>query len=127
MSVIFSGFWHNQPLIMSFIVEDNPSTSLLLMGSALDSAESQTVLNVFPTNGSMDNSQFHSAVEDFKDNLYTYQEPHNILLICLYIPVFLVAFSGNLLVLWVVLPNRHMRSVTNCFIVNMALADLLGK
>ena len=75
----------------------------------------------------MDSNQYHSMLAEFRGTLYTYTHPQNIVLILLYVPLFLVAFVGNLLVLCVVLPNRHMRSVTNCFIVNLAIADLLGE
>lgn len=75
----------------------------------------------------MDPHQYLSMLAEFRGTLYTYTHPENIALILLYVPLFLVAFVGNLLVLCVVLPNRHMRSVTNCFIVNLAIADLLGE
>ena len=65
--------------------------------------------------------------QDFRQTFYTHQEGKTVALICLYVPIFIIAFFGNILVLMVVIPNRHMRSVTNCFIVNLAIADLLGK
>ena len=70
---------------------------------------------------------YKDLLEDFRQKLFTHKEPYSIVLISLYVPVFLLAFFGNLLVLMVVLPHKHMRSVTNCFIVNMAVSDLLGE
>ncbi|XP_013173847.1 PREDICTED: neuromedin-K receptor-like [Papilio xuthus] len=37
----------------------------------------------------------------------------------------LLAIIGNTLVIWIVLAHRRMRTVTNCFLVNLAVADLL--
>ncbi|CAB3250765.1 unnamed protein product [Arctia plantaginis] len=37
----------------------------------------------------------------------------------------LLAVVGNTLVIWIVLAHRRMRTVTNCFLVNLAMADLL--
>ena len=65
--------------------------------------------------------------KNFHEIWYTYRSPTSIALICLYVPIFFCAFIGNFLVLLVVLPSKHMRSVTNYFLVNLAVADLLGK
>ncbi|VDP99989.1 unnamed protein product [Trichobilharzia regenti] len=39
----------------------------------------------------------------------------------------IVVFSifGNILVMWIILNNRRMRTVTNCFLFNLSAADLL--
>lgn len=39
--------------------------------------------------------------------------------------VFLVAIGGNLLVCFAVLRNEHMQTVTNYYIVNLAISDIL--
>uniref|UniRef100_A0A8C5LP59 Neuropeptide FF receptor 1 n=1 Tax=Jaculus jaculus TaxID=51337 RepID=A0A8C5LP59_JACJA len=46
-------------------------------------------------------------------------------LIALYALIFLLCVVGNALVCLVVLKNRHMRTVTNMFILNLAVSDLL--
>lgn len=74
-----------------------------------------------------DRNDSMGTYEDFRDSFFTYDSPQTIVLICIYVPVFLVALAGNVLVLLVVLMNRKMRSVTNYFLVNLAVADLLGK
>lgn len=44
---------------------------------------------------------------------------------CLYIIIFIIGMVGNVLVCYVVLRNKHMQTVTNIFIMNLALSDIL--
>ncbi|XP_043492831.1 tachykinin-like peptides receptor 86C [Polistes fuscatus] len=39
--------------------------------------------------------------------------------------ILLVATGGNIIVMWIVLAHRRMRTVTNYFLVNLSLADLM--
>lgn len=67
-------------------------------------------------------------LEKFRQSeLLTVRDTSTIVLLCLYIPVFLTAVIGNIAVLLVIIPNRRMWSVTNNFLLNLAIADLLGK
>ena len=75
----------------------------------------------------LDQQQLDDVLKEFRNNLFSYTDPKTILLICLYVPIFICALVGNISVLMVILLNRHMRNITNCFIVNLAIADLLGK
>ena len=61
------------------------------------------------------------------EEFYTYDDPLNALLIAIYAVVFLLSVAGNVLVLVVVHANRASRSVTNYFLLNLAIADLLGE
>ena len=70
---------------------------------------------------------YKKIMEEFKRSNYKHKEPRTVILVTLYIPIFLMAFFGNIMVLFVVLPNRHMRNVTNFFLVNLAVADLTGR
>lgn len=46
--------------------------------------------------------------------------------ICIfYVVIFIVGLLGNILVVFVVLQNKAMQTVTNCFIANLALSDIL--
>lgn len=67
-----------------------------------------------------------SDVYTFIENLNAHRQPMTIILICFYVPVLVLAFVGNVLVLLVVLGNKAMRNATNYFLVNLALSDLLG-
>jgi len=62
------------------------------------------------------------------DNSYDTLNPDKIVLLCIYIPVFVIALVGNVLVLVMVCMNKSVRrNVANYFLVNLAVADLLGK
>ncbi|EPY87288.1 orexin receptor type 1 [Camelus ferus] len=56
---------------------------------------------------------------------YLYPKQYEWVLIVAYVAVFLVALVGNTLVCLAVWRNHHMRTVTNYFIVNLSLADVL--
>lgn len=44
---------------------------------------------------------------------------------CMYVLIFLLAVSGNVLVVYVVVNNKAMQTVTNIFITNLAISDLM--
>ncbi len=69
---------------------------------------------------------YRHLVEEFRHSNYLYRRPETVGLIVLYVPVFLLAILGNMVVLLVVISIKHMRSVTNFFIANLAVADLTG-
>jgi hypothetical protein len=48
-----------------------------------------------------------------------------IILSTLYALIFVISVTGNLLVIYVVVTNTSMQNVTNLFIVNLAISDLL--
>lgn len=73
-----------------------------------------------------DESLWEHVIEDFKQSQFTLNEPTTIILMVLYVPIFLTSLIGNLLVLLVIVPNQRMWTVTNNFLVNLAVADLLG-
>ncbi|XP_066573309.1 orexin/Hypocretin receptor type 1 [Amia ocellicauda] len=56
---------------------------------------------------------------------YLFPRQYEWVLIAGYIIVFIIALTGNALVCLAVWRNHHMRTVTNYFIVNLSLADLL--
>ncbi|KAM4692747.1 orexin receptor type 2 [Discoglossus pictus] len=56
---------------------------------------------------------------------YLHPKEYEWVLIAGYITVFVIALIGNILVCVAVWKNHHMRTVTNYFIVNLSLADVL--
>lgn len=68
-----------------------------------------------------------SVANDTEKQLFILKQPTYMIAIysVAYSVVFLCALFGNLMVVTVVFRNRAMRTVTNCFIVNLAVADIL--
>uniref|UniRef100_A0A0N4ZB16 G_PROTEIN_RECEP_F1_2 domain-containing protein n=1 Tax=Parastrongyloides trichosuri TaxID=131310 RepID=A0A0N4ZB16_PARTI len=48
-----------------------------------------------------------------------------VIYLCIYFLIFIVAVSGNSLVVYVVMTKKSMQTVTNIFITNLAISDLL--
>ncbi len=69
---------------------------------------------------------YRQLLDEFHRAHHLQKDVKTVILIVLYVPVFVLALLGNALVVLVILPNQHMRSLTNCFIVNLGLADLTG-
>ena len=67
-----------------------------------------------------------NVIDDFQQKQFTLREPTTIVLITLYVPIFIMSLIGNILVLLAIVPNQRMWTVTNNFLVNLAVADLLG-
>lgn len=70
----------------------------------------------------------NSSTSNFTEKqLFILKQPTHMIAIysIAYSIVFLCALFGNLMVVTVVVRNRAMRTVTNCFIVNLAVADIL--
>lgn len=59
------------------------------------------------------------------DQIYQIGSGLAIFLTIVYLSVSLCAIIGNWMVLWIVIRSRSMRSVTNAFIANLAVADLM--
>jgi len=83
--------------------------------------------NVSAVSFTSDGTVWNNVIEDFKASQYTLNEPTTIVLMVFYVPIFLTSLIGNTLVLMVIVPNQRMWTVTNNFLVNLAVADLLGK
>ncbi|ELT90105.1 hypothetical protein CAPTEDRAFT_147802 [Capitella teleta] len=66
-----------------------------------------------------------NLLDEFRKGLYPYHQPVQMTLIVMYVVVFLLAVIGNVMVMLVILTNRSMRNVTNYFLLNLAVADLL--
>nr|AKQ63076.1 allatotropin receptor 1 [Platynereis dumerilii] len=80
-----------------------------------------------PPNATNCRNEYCVSDEEYLDMIKAYVFPSRFewVLIVLYIQVFTIGLCGNLLVCFAVWRNQHMRTVTNYFIVNLAVADLL--
>ncbi|XP_050428225.1 tachykinin-like peptides receptor 86C isoform X2 [Adelges cooleyi] len=71
------------------------------------------------------------ARDRLHDCVYPVTEPshniswwHKLTWVTLFIAMLIVAIVGNLIVIWIVLAHRRMRTVTNCYMVSLSLSDL---
>ncbi|GBP14164.1 RYamide receptor [Eumeta japonica] len=69
----------------------------------------------------------HNRFNDTYGENTLYEVPTSIIVVlsCLYGSISVLAVVGNFLVMWVVGTSRRMQSVTNCYIANLALADIV--
>ncbi|XP_078247505.1 neuropeptide FF receptor 1 [Pogona vitticeps] len=82
------------------------------------------------TNSSPLSPKNESHIQIFKDNYsfssyYQHSSPVAAMFIIAYTFIFLMCMVGNMLVCFIVLKNRQMRTVTNIFILNLAISDVL--
>ncbi|XP_024084634.1 RYamide receptor-like [Cimex lectularius] len=61
----------------------------------------------------------------YEESLYQVPAGVIVLLSVFYGSISVVAVVGNFLVMWIVATSRRMQNVTNCFIANLALADIV--
>ena len=94
-------------------VEINASTAML---STDANATTQVCNNAY----CVSDDDYLSMIFD-----YVFPTPFEWTLVALYAVVFVVGLTGNALVVYVVWRNAHMRTVTNLFIVNLSVADLM--
>lgn len=89
----------------------------------------ETAVNSNMHGVAMDSATMHSVAVDSTNRTYMPYYLHStgmaISYILCYVVVLLLCVGGNVLVSLVVLRNRNMRSVTNLFILNLAISDLL--
>ncbi|KAK6173960.1 hypothetical protein SNE40_017326 [Patella caerulea] len=64
-------------------------------------------------------------LDDLRSNLYRHKEPFNIVLMVVYAITMLAGLVGNAFVILVVVRQRHMRTLTNVFFLNLTIGDLL--
>lgn len=78
------------------------------------------------TNSSIDRIEYiQNGTNDTFETLYDVPTGMIVLLSFLYGSISVLAVVGNFLVMWVVATSRRMQSVTNCYIANLALADIV--
>lgn len=67
------------------------------------------------------NSSFTVVDDDDRDFSYTLA----IIQGSIYIPIFCAGIANNLLTILIILLNKDMRTVTNCYLLNLAISDSL--
>ena len=75
----------------------------------------------------LDADLFKQQIDEFRDSLWIYSQPLSVVLIILYVLLFIAAFFGNLSVLIVILRYKQLKKHTSSYMLNLALADLIGE
>ena len=81
-----------------------------------------TVIETQLADYSMDTSVI---LKELRSELYRHKDPFIIVLSVLYVLTFLAGIIGNLFVILVVVRQRHMRTLTNVFFLNLTIGDLM--
>lgn len=71
------------------------------------------------------NTTPYGSEADQDENQYIPPWPVQVFYILAFVSMVVVAAGGNLIVIWIVLAHKRMRTVTNYFLVNLAVADAL--
>ncbi|XP_021345370.1 orexin receptor type 2-like isoform X2 [Mizuhopecten yessoensis] len=90
------------------------------------SGDNLTVVQVGPNNGT--GSEYDDWSPDYwhkQIQIYVFPEMYEWVFVALYIVVFSVGLGGNFIVCYAVWKTKHLRTVTNYFLVNLACADFL--
>jgi hypothetical protein len=80
-----------------------------------------------PSNSTMDNYLIGDSLlpNETYESLFEVPTGVTALLSLFYGSISVMAVVGNSLVMWIVATSRRMQNVTNCFIANLALADIV--
>ena len=70
-------------------------------------------------------SPFNKTYCPMSDQLYIFESWVEAVFICVYMAIFLVGVAGNLLVIGVILGNKHMWTTINLFLLNLAASDII--
>ena len=102
-----------------------PDLALVVLANS--TAFSTMEPNASKTNMSECYENQYCTKEEYLQAMYEWiaPKPEHYVFVVLNIVVFIVGLVGNFLVCFAVWRNHHMRTVTNYFIVNLALADFM--
>ena len=67
----------------------------------------------------------HNNSRSSENQLHIFQPWLEAVFISLYVVIFVMGVGGNLVVLYVILANKHMRTTVNIYLVNLAASDIL--
>ncbi|KAK6178751.1 hypothetical protein SNE40_011264 [Patella caerulea] len=63
-------------------------------------------------------------LRDFEASFYTFSNYTTVILLTLYIPTFIVALVGNILIILTVFADKTVRKTKNIYLINLAVSDL---
>ncbi|XP_070198607.1 cholecystokinin receptor-like [Littorina saxatilis] len=107
----FETFLYNYTVLFNTSRQDSDRDGDDVLGMGHDASGTNNLTSPWGTNGSFPK--------------YTVPRISAEIQIVLYALIFLLAFVGNLLVIVTLFQNKRMRTVTNVFLLNLALSDML--
>lgn len=123
-SLLYSSEFYSQTSSSSFVESDSDSEGEVDISAGNDIEENVgTTENSISQN--MTRSTIDSTSEDTSDVVPPYMKHMTIILVILHVSVFITGLVGNLLVCLSVYRNKSLQTVTNYYIVNLAVADFL--
>ena len=60
-----------------------------------------------------------------QEQLYIHEHEVQIVFFCMYAAIFIVGVGGNLLVIGVIICNKHMRTTINLHLLNLSVSDII--
>ncbi|XP_060046788.1 neuropeptide FF receptor 1 [Erinaceus europaeus] len=112
--------WYNLVLVQRWMEQIPDPNAPLLLGDP-----SQPPNSSWPANQNESHAEAMPAANLTFSSYYQHSSPVAAMFIVAYVLIFLLCMVGNALVCFIVIKNRHMRTVTNMFILNLAVSDLL--
>ncbi|ELU16138.1 hypothetical protein CAPTEDRAFT_182424 [Capitella teleta] len=100
--------------------DNNQGSVKVALVSLGDNTTSSTACENFIYDECYSNEEYVDLIKE-----YIFPTTFEWCLIVLYLIVFTLGLVGNFLVVFVVVRNKHMRTITNLFIVNLSVADFL--
>ncbi|XP_076647502.1 tachykinin-like peptides receptor 86C [Halictus rubicundus] len=102
-------------LNIRFLLMFNDTELLRVLESIIDSSTQRDVFY----------NEFADCVSHFQERPYDLPWWQKLVWSLLFAVMLLIATGGNIIVIWIVLAHRRMRTVTNYFLVNLSVADLM--
>lgn len=110
--------------LLSATIQLSAVTSYLNMDSSTTSSSQDDDAD-WPRSSLFEEYFSQNGTNTTLETLYDVPTGMIVLLSFLYGSISVLAVVGNFLVMWVVATSRRMQSVTNCYIANLALADIV--
>ena len=106
---------------------DNIGAHALIRSAAGALVDATTVLPIKTVNTSNNNSSNGTSGSPMPEQQYEITQEVWLrgILIFFYTVIFILGVSGNLLVVFVVVRNKSMQTITNIFITNLAVSDIM--
>ncbi|KAK4287003.1 hypothetical protein Pmani_036444 [Petrolisthes manimaculis] len=132
LSLNVSHMRHHEALLFNLTSTSDTDQFMVEEPFGLDSLNNTNTNTIISSNN--EGGLFPYALNDSLDpltangtdpNKYNLPWWHELIWYVVFMGMVIVATGGNLIVIWIVLADRRMRTVTNIFLVNLSVADAM--